>query len=78
VTVAAKGSGRDRPLARLRLARIAEAERTQPPARERPPVFHVFEELYARTLRNVEARLTRPRASGLGSHSAEKRAAGNP
>jgi hypothetical protein len=39
-------------IARIRLAKIREPEAA---TRDRPPVFHVFEELYARTLREMQA-----------------------
>ncbi len=53
MTRSSASPGEVRAIARLRLAkvpvsRVADAER--------PPVFHVFEELYARTLREMEAR----------------------
>lgn len=44
-----------RPIARLRLAKVPASAVAD---RERPPVFHFFEEIYARTLRDVEARAT--------------------
>jgi len=39
-----------RPIARLRLDRVPVLA-----SRERPPVFHVFEELYARAVRELAA-----------------------
>ena len=52
MTDPAKSSAGRRAIARLSLAR-AEAPA---PQRGRPPVFHVFEELYARTLSDTEPR----------------------
>ncbi len=52
MTSSAKAPDRRRALARLRLVRVE----AQPTHRERLPVFHVFEELYARTLRDLEPR----------------------
>jgi hypothetical protein len=52
MTSSAKAPDRRQALARLRLVRMESPE----PRRERPPVFHVFEELYARTLRELEPR----------------------
>ncbi len=52
MTGSAKASDRRQALARLRLLRLESPA----PQRERPPVFHVFEELYARTLRELEPR----------------------
>ncbi len=46
-----------RPIARLRLAKAPASAVAN---RERPPVFHFFEEIYARTLRDVEARASGP------------------
>jgi len=42
-----------RPIARVRLEKVPASEIV---AGQRPPVFHIFEELYARTLREMEAR----------------------
>ena len=64
MTVAPKVRGKGRPLARLRLAKLAQVEMPAAPARERPAVFHVFEELYARTVRDMDER---PRAAPLVS-----------
>ena len=47
-----RGTGASR-IARIRLEKRPESALA---ARERPPVFHVFEELYARTLREMQAR----------------------
>jgi hypothetical protein len=43
------------PVARVRLERVAAVPASALPARERPPVFHVFEELYARTRREMRS-----------------------
>jgi hypothetical protein len=61
VTISSRSSGKARPIARIRLekARLSDVA-----ARERPPVFHVFEELYARTVREMEIH---PRAGTLAS-----------
>ncbi len=51
-----RGSSRGsamRPIARVRLEKVPASEIV---AGQRPPVFHIFEELYARTLREMEAR----------------------
>lgn len=53
MTSPSKVAGKARPIARLRLAKVPASAVA---ALERPPVFHVFEELYARTLRDIEAR----------------------
>jgi hypothetical protein len=61
MTGVADRTGKVLPVARIRL------EKKQMPvavAPERPPVFHVFEEMYARTMRDAE---TRSYASGLAA-----------
>jgi len=47
------------PIARLRLEKVPVL-----PSRERAPVFHVFEELYARALRELAAGAGRDLADG--------------
>lgn len=61
MTISSRGPGKARPIARIRLEK---AQLSDLAARERPPVFHVFEELYARTIREMEAR---PGAGTLAS-----------
>ncbi len=54
-----RGSSRSsamRPIARVRLEKVPVSQIV---AGQRPPVFHIFEELYARTLREMEGALQR-------------------
>jgi hypothetical protein len=48
--------GAARPVQAVARVRLEKMPAPAIAARERPPVFHVFEELYARTLREVQAR----------------------